>query len=201
MTDFFALLDEERRPWLDPETLKQKFVTLSATVHPDKIHSGTETAKAEAAKKFATINTAHQSLSDSKSRLLHLLELELGARPKDIQVIPAELADLFAEIAAVCQRADTVLAGKKENTSPLLAVQWFERAQGELDRLDSAQNKLRPLREQLDRRLKELDKAWTAAGGTDRRGLLPSLEELYRLFSYFNRWDRQIQERRIQLTA
>ena len=201
MTDFFALLDEERRPWLDPETLKQKFVTLSAAMHPDKIHSATETAKAEAAKKFATFNTAHQSLSDPKSRLLHLLELEAGARPKDIQVIPAGLADLFAEIAAVCRQADAVLAGKNENSSPLLAVRWFERAQGELDRLDAAQNKLRPLREQVDRRLKELDERWVAADRTGRSSLLPALEELYRLFSYFNRWDRQIQERRIQLTA
>ena len=33
-----------------------------------------------------------------------------------------------------------------------------------------------------------------------RGGLLKKLEELYRLFGYFNRWNSQIQERVVQLT-
>ena len=35
MTDYFNLLSEPRRPWLNPEALKQKFLNLSAEVHPD----------------------------------------------------------------------------------------------------------------------------------------------------------------------
>ena len=83
--DYFTLLGEPRRPWLDPDSLKQKFLTLSATVHPDKVHSVTETEKNTASKKFAELNTAYHCLAHPKSRLLHLLELELGAKPKDIQ--------------------------------------------------------------------------------------------------------------------
>ena len=37
MADYFALLDEPRRPWLDPEELKAKFHALTATVHPDRV--------------------------------------------------------------------------------------------------------------------------------------------------------------------
>ena len=29
MTDYFALLQKERRPWLDPEELKEKYFALS----------------------------------------------------------------------------------------------------------------------------------------------------------------------------
>jgi len=36
MTDYFALLDEPRRPWLDVSSLKQKFLARSSEVHPDR---------------------------------------------------------------------------------------------------------------------------------------------------------------------
>jgi hypothetical protein len=88
---------------------------------------------------------------------------------------------------------------KKKNQSPLVAVQWFERSQDELERLDLLQKKLNDLRKQLDERLNALDDAWVAAATAGKKESLPVLEELYRLFSYFNRWDGQIQERRIQL--
>ena len=35
MTDYFALLDEARRPWLDPEKLKEKYFALSRVAAPD----------------------------------------------------------------------------------------------------------------------------------------------------------------------
>src|SRR5271154_3623600 len=106
MTDNFALLNEPRRPWLDVDLLKQIFIAQSANFHPDKIHSASDADKNAAAKQFADLNAAYNCLAEPKSRLLHLLELELGAKPKDIQQIPTALADLFAEIATVCHRAD-----------------------------------------------------------------------------------------------
>ena len=200
MTDYFALLQQPRRPWLDADTLKQSFLSLSAGSHPDRIHSAPETEKAEAAKQFAGYNSAYQCLLNPKSRLLHLLELEAGAKPKEIQAIPTGLADVFAEVATACKTADGTLAEKKKNQSPLLAVQWFERGQVEVERLEGVQRRLNGLRKQLDDRLKNVDDAWTKADEAGRRRLLPELEELYRLFSYFNRWDGQIRERQVQLS-
>ena len=49
MTDYFALLDEPRRPWLDPEAIRQKFFARSGGVHPDKIHAASDAEKAVAA--------------------------------------------------------------------------------------------------------------------------------------------------------
>jgi DnaJ-domain-containing protein 1 len=200
MTDNFALLDEPRRPWLDAEALKQKFLTRSAGVHPDKIHSASEAEKSSAAKSFAELNAAYNCLAEPKSRLLHLLELELGAKPKDIQQIPSTLADLFAEVAMACRGADSFLVEKSNATSPLLQVQLFERGQEWIEKLNPLQKKLNGLREQLLNELKALDAQWTGAAGASRGEVLAKAEELYRLFGYFNRWNKQIQERMVQLS-
>ena len=200
MTDNFALLNEPRRPWLDADALKQKFIALSASAHPDKIHSAGDAEKSSAAKSFAELNAAFNCLAEPKSRLLHLLELELGAKPKDIQQIPAALADLFAEVAMDCRSADTFLAEKSKVTSPLLLVQLFERGQEWVEKLNALQKKLTGLHDQLMSELKSLDAKWVGAEGVARQEVLAKAEELYRLFGYFNRWNRQIQERVVQLS-
>src|SRR5258708_16583421 len=179
MTDNFALLNEQRRPWLDADSLKQKFFALSANVHPDKIHSASESDKSAAAKQFAELNAAYNCLLEPKLRLLHLLELELGAKPKDIQQIPTALADLFAEIAAVCHKADDFLAEKIKATSPLLQVHLFERAQEWIEQLNSLRRKLNGLREKLTGELKLLDEKWIENNLETRGDLLKKLEELY----------------------
>jgi hypothetical protein len=200
MIDYFALLNEPRRPWLDADLLQQKFLGLSASAHPDKIHSASDLEKSAAGKLFAELNAAHHCLAEPKSRLLHLLELELGAKPKDIQQIPATLADQFAEVAAACRAADHFLAEKAKVTSPLLQVQMFEQAQAWLEKLNSRQQTFGRLREKLTGELKSLDEEWMSAGPAARRECLSKLEELYRLFGYFNRWNNQIQERVVRLS-
>jgi DnaJ-domain-containing protein 1 len=200
MNDNFALLNEPRRPWLDADLLKQKFLALSANLHPDRIHSASDADKVEATKKFTELNAAFNCLAEPKSRLLHLLELELGAKPKDIQTIPTALADLFAEVANSCRSADIFLAEKKQATSPLVQVQLFERGQDWVEKLNGLQRKLNQLRKQLTDKLKSLDAQWILTDAASREEILPKLEELYRLFGYFNRWNNQIQERMVQLS-
>jgi DnaJ-domain-containing protein 1 len=199
VTDYFSLLEQPRRPWLDPSALKQKFLALSTPLHPDKLHSAPETEKNAASKRFSDFNTAYRNLFEPKLRLLNLLELETGAKPPDIQQIPDGLADLFAEVAALCKKADAFLVEKNQNPSPLLAVQFFERAQEWIARLDPLKNKLGVLRERLDDELKSLDTAWMNSDTAARQQFLPNIERLYRLLSYFNRWNNQVQERIVQL--
>ena len=200
MTDYFALLNEPRRPWLNPDSLRQKFLALAAGAHPDHIHNAGELEKAGANRRYTELNAAYNCLAEPKLRLRHLLELELGAKPKDVQQIPPALADMFAEVAATCRKADIFLAEKDRATSPLLRVQLFERAQEWIERLNELQKKLNELRETLTGELKSLDEKWTATDAAARREMLTKLEELYRLFGYFNRWHSQIQERIVLLT-
>ncbi len=81
MTDYFALLDEPRRPWLEPDSLKARFLALSAQVHPDRLHNAPEAQKQAANEQYAELNSAYRCLREPKERLQHLLELELRSKP------------------------------------------------------------------------------------------------------------------------
>ncbi len=74
MIDFFRVLGELRRPWIDPTELKEKFITLSAVHHPDRHPSASLTATLD----YSTLNAAYNCLRDTPQRLAHLLELESG---------------------------------------------------------------------------------------------------------------------------
>lgn len=199
--DHFALLNEPRRPWLDPESLKQKFLTLSASVHPDRVHRLGDAERAAAQERYVQFNAAYQALREPRDRLRHLLELELGALPKEIQRIPSGLMDLSLEIGQACRHADTVLAEKAKVTSPLLKVQCVERGHEETGKLQALQQKISGHREQLDAELRRLDADWNAGSPqAGRVALLNRIEELYRLFSYFARWNDQLQERIARLS-
>jgi len=205
MTDNFALLNEPRLPWLDPESLKQKFFPLSAPFHPDRVHGGTDAEKLSANQRYAELNAAYNYLREPKERLLHLIELELGKKPSDIQKIPPGTMDLFVEVGQTCRDADTFLDEKSKVTSPLLKVQLFERGQEWTDKLNALQQKINAKRETLSAELRDLNSVWEmapAVGSPERVAVLPleRLEQIYRVFSYIARWSEQIQERVVQLS-
>ena len=202
MTDFFALLHEPRRPRLDPNRLRQTFLSLAAEAHPDRTHNAPADEQAAANRRYAELNAAYQCLAEPKSRLLHLLELERGVKPADIQSIPPALADLFAGIVGVCRQADAFLLERDKVTSPLLKIQWFERAQAWIEHLQEWQKNLAGLRGELDARLKALDEAWPEVSPLPetKAASLARLEELYRFYGYFNRWQNQLAERVARLS-
>ena len=199
MTDYFALFNEPRRPWLDAETLKQKFLALSATVHPDRVHNLGENERTAAQERYTELNTAYNCLREPKERLQHLLQLELGALPKDIQRIPSDLMDLSLEVGKACREADAFLAEKTKATSPLLQVTYFERGQEFADKLGALRQRVNSLNDQLANELREIDATWQS-NTAPRSTLLQRLEELYRLFSYFARWTSQLQDRVLRLS-
>src|SRR5215510_14814050 len=160
MTDYFALLKEQRRPWIDPDLLKQKFLALSAEVHPDRVHGAEESQKRAAQERYAELNAAYNCLREPKERLAHLLELETGAKPKQVQNVPTDLMDAFMEITSVCRGADAFLAEKNATTSPLIQLQLFERGQDWVEKLMKLQGKISSWREELMARLKNMDNEW-----------------------------------------
>jgi len=199
MPDYFALLNEPRRPWLDAEALKQKFLTLSATVHPDRVHNLGEAERATAQERYTELNTAYNCLREPKERLQHLLQLELGGQRKDIQRIPSDLMDLSLEVGKACREADAFLAEKATVTSPLLQVTFFERGQDFADKLQAIRQRVNLLNDKLNEDLQKIDAEWQS-GGAVRSALLQRLEEMYKLFSYFARWSGQLQERVVRLS-
>jgi DnaJ-domain-containing protein 1 len=198
--DYFELLNETRRPWLEPEALQQKFLALSASVHPDRVHHLGPAERAAAQQRYVELNAAYRCLREPKDRLRHLLELEMGTVPSEIQRVPPDLMDSFMQVSQVCREADAVVSDKSKTTSPLLKVQCFERAQVEREKVLVLQGKLNARRESLLAELRTIDAKWSAGDRESRGGWLSRMEELYRLFSYFDRWLGQLQERVVQLS-
>ncbi|HLH55482.1 MAG TPA: DnaJ domain-containing protein [Verrucomicrobiae bacterium] len=201
-SDYFALLGEPHRPWLDPEGLKAKFLSLSSEFHPDHVGGTDPAEKSAAERRYAELNEAYQHLKKPKERLQHLLETETGAKPAQVQQIPEDLMDLFMQVGNLLKQADALLKEKEQTTSPLLQVRCFEAGQVLTEQLVELQKKLTERRQELLTELQAIDARWMDQARTDavaRATMLRRLEQLYRLFSYYSRWEEQAQERIVQL--
>jgi len=203
--DYFALLHEPRQPWLDPDSLKADFLRLAAQVHPDKAHQANASEKATANARYAELNSAYHCLLEPRERLRHLLELESGATPKDVQSPPPGAMDLLMEIGQICRETDLFLAAKAKTTSPLLKVQMFETGMAWTGKLNQLRQRIDLQREEFVAELRSMNAAWNAApppGSAGRAAALPleRLEQVCRVFSYMARWTEQIQERLVQLS-
>lgn len=119
MSDYFALFDQPRRPWIDLEKLEEKYRELVRSTHPDR--------SAQPANDLAKVNEAVRILRDPKLRLQHLLALE-GKLPRDSAEVPADLADLFMRIAPV-------LRNDERNEITILIEELGERYQDAINRL------------------------------------------------------------------
>ena len=190
MIDYFALLEQPRRPWLDPEELKEKYHELTKVAHPDRQSSATPDSD------FANINEAYRVLLDPKLRLEHLLELE-GILPASHANVPEQIADVFLEIGTLIQETDRLLAKSTTTTvlsKALLRPEILEKQKLTADLLE----KLETMHAGALKELKLLDQTWTS---TDKTGAEPSdLSVLSSRFAYLTRWITQLKERKFQLS-
>jgi DnaJ-domain-containing protein 1 len=194
--DHFALLAEPRRPWLDAEALKSKFHTLSAAVHPDRVHEAAPAEKLAAQQRYTELNAAYQCLREPRSRIRHLLELELGAKPSDLTNIPEDLMNLFFAVGKQLRETDVLLTEKAAATSPLLQVELFERAQAAMGPLQELQEQIAARRDLILAQLKALDARWETTSPRPTDELLT----IWRWLSFYDRWLGQLHERVAQLS-
>jgi curved DNA-binding protein CbpA len=196
VSDYFALLNAPRRPWLDPASLKQAFFTRSAEIHPDRIHPADAVEKLSANQRSAELNAAYQCLREPRERLRHLLELELGTKPSDLTQVPEDLMDMFFAIGKEFRAVDALLVEKTRATSPLLQVQLFERGQNSVDRLGAMRQTVVARRDALLAELEAMNATWEMSAARP----LERLQEIWRLLSFYERWLAQIQERVVKLS-
>jgi hypothetical protein len=108
----------------------------------------------------------------------------------------------FIEVGQLLKGTDAFLAEKARKTSPLLQVGLLEAGQTWMDKLKALQQQLNSRQKELITELQAIDARWVGPGKSDpvsRATMLRRLEQLYRLFSYYARWEEQIQERIVQL--
>ena len=205
MIDCFALLDEPRRPWIDPEALKARFLLLSRHAHPDRVHNEAPPDKQAATLHYTDLNAAYTCLREPKARLRHLLELERGSRPREVQPVPPDTMDLFFEVGQLGRAADAFLSRRNRLDSPLLKAEVFEEGFEWREKINALEQRLAERVAVLDEELRTLNRDWeTAAPLPDpaRAQTLPlaRLEEMYQLYGYLTRWRGQLQERLTQLS-
>jgi hypothetical protein len=176
MTDYFALLGEARRPWLEPEKLKEKYYALSRAGAPD-----------------AELNEAFRVLSDPKLRLHHLLILE-GAELTAGRPVPPSVAELFWNTGTLLREIDRWLLRNAEATSALSrALLSGERAKL-AEKLQALEVQLNSVYKVEIDRLREINQRnWP----DDLAGLI----QLYDSISYLTRLREQVKEKQLRLTS
>ena len=194
MTDYFALLDQPRAPWLDPEKLKDTYHQKTLQAHPDAQMSRPDAKATDAT--FTSLNEAYQVLQDPKRRLHHLLSLEEAAPSSADQTIPNQLHDLFPAVGALTQQANLLLE-KIRATSNALSRSLLK------PQILEVQNEAAKVRARIqdlfDASLAELGRINTA-WATNPAGQIEGLSNLYFVFAYLTRWSTQLDEIMFQLS-
>ncbi len=191
MIDYFALLGEVRRPWIDRNKLKQKYHQLTLRLHPDRGRRNQTTS--EDTGSLAELNEAFRVLQDPKLRLQHLLMLE-NAAPVAARSVPPALANLFWDTGASLKNLDAILE-KQSSTSRLTqALGKSEIADAEM-RTREILDQLRSLYNDALDKVRRTDPLWLA----DPAAHVSTLVDLYDSFSYLSRLIEQVNERLLRL--
>jgi molecular chaperone HscB len=136
--DYYRFLGLERKLYLDPEDLQQRFYRMSRLLHPDHYHRRPQTERQYSLEATAILNDAFRVLRDPVTRGEYVLK-ELGfttggERSKDV---PPELLEEVFELNMTLEElrdGDASLRPKlDEARARFLAMQ--EEIDGRLDRL------------------------------------------------------------------
>ena len=190
MIDYFALLEQSRRPWLDENALRDKFHSLARTAHPDRQSSASPDSD------FASLSEAFRVLSDPKLRLQHLLKLEQSAAASDANILPKDLEDLFPNMTSIIQIADDLLKRMRATTNALSRSLFKSELLTVQNQIAQSLARLSELYEQAMSELRALDESWTTIPSPD----FSQLRQLYLKISYLSRWIAQLEEKKLQLS-
>lgn len=182
MNDAFAFFDLPRRPWLEPEPLKEEFHRRSARLHPD---AGGEAGA------FRDLNAAYQILRDPVSRLRHLLELEAPEELARQWPIPPGLADLFMRTGAARQQTEQLLVRQRAAGSPLAKALLAGECAAQTRQLAAILEAVEAASAQVTARLHSMEGAW--------KGALPELARCHAEASYLAKWGQQLRELALQI--
>ena len=192
MIDHFALLQQIRQPWLNPDALKQKYQELSQRLHPDQ--QSHRANRDDVATDFAAINEAYRILSNPKLRLQHLLTLE-GRAPISHQPVPKEFAELFGETGSLVQELDLLITKLKTSnglTKSLLRSEIVTKQKRGGDLATKLKKEYQACLEELA----NLNQEWNNRSDE----VLAQIERLYYKISFLMKWIGHLDERQFQLS-
>jgi len=194
MTDYFALLDQPRAPWLDLDELKRTYHQKSLRTHPDA-HANRGGGDATEIS-FASLNEAYQALQDPKRRLHHLLSLEGSAPSSTDQTVPKQLDDLFPRVGALAQRANLLLETLRTTSNALSRSLLKPQILDVQQEMKKMRETIRNLSDESLGHLRQINPAWVANPAEQ----IENLSNLYFAFAYLSRWSAQLDELSFQLS-
>ncbi len=195
MTDYFALLNQPRRPWLEPEHVKQAFHARALQVHPDAQLQHEAASSSDAL--FAQLNEASQVLQDPKRRLQHLLTLEGHPPGRAPATTPPAIEELFPIVAAATHRAGAVVKNSAAATNALSRSLLKPELKTATNQLGAVRERARDLHERAIARLQQLDRSWSGEISHE----LEQLRIVYVELSYITRWLSELDEKQLQLST
>jgi hypothetical protein len=180
MTDYFSLFSLPRRPLIDLAKLNDAFARRSAQNHA---------ARQEEA---VLLNEAFRVLSDTVSRLDHLLALE-PVYLRDRAISPA-VEQWFGKVAEILHRFDQVHYQFTQESLHLLRAAKFQLLQQALAVVEECSAGLAGLRESFEQELREIDQGWP----NNRAEALLRLGQLALDLKFVEKWINELKERKLR---
>jgi len=150
VTDAFAVLGLEWRPWLDPAALQSRYHDLAAVRHPDKC--GGDPLP------LARLNEARAILSSPPLRLRHLLALD-GSLGTVAEKFHPDF-ELFSHVGTLIKKAEQ-LSGKMALPSPALTAAVLGPEASALQKeISAALDRINLQLDALEKNIRSLDENW-----------------------------------------
>jgi hypothetical protein len=183
MIDYFALLETERRPAINEESLKRTYFQQTESLRLQR-------AEADS---LSSLNMAFRTLANPATRILHLLKLEFGDSHGG-QIGP-DLGQLFGAVVEALQTADQEFGSLTTESSALLRALAFQRMSKVREQLTQIDEDLSERERTLVSELERLDALWTESPAQCRE----PLAQIALRLTFVQKWLSEVRERKIRL--
>ncbi len=201
-SDFFQLFGLPFQPCVDEKLLKEVYLKLSSSLHPDKTSDASSVEPGHPDP--ALINEAHRILSHAPSRLKHFLTILDGSAPGNLKQVPQEIGDLFMEVGGLLQKLDSVIKEKPaEDASELSRVLFLKKSMVSRQQTEAMLDKIQSGIHSLQLKLDSINQLWSreSSNGDVSSELTDQLTQIYHEWTFLDRWQSQLRERLLELTV
>ncbi len=192
MLDYFAIMGLPRRAALSAETVRASFQEKGSHLHPDK--AATPGERERLAGEFSILNEAQAVLSSPSRRLQHLAELLSGEKQRG-GVLPESVMGLFGRLSSALQAADALIAKREQAHTSLAKAVMAADTLREQESLEALSGEIRQQSDQALAGLQEVDTALEQQTAS----VVADLHSSAQVLAFLQRWEGQIQSRRLRL--
>jgi hypothetical protein len=183
MIDYFALLDTERRPAVNEESLKRNYFRQTESLRLKRAEPDS----------LSSLNMAFRILVNPATRIQHLLKLEFGDSHGG--QIGSDLGQLFGAVVEALQETDQEFGSLTSESSALLRALAFQRMDKVRERLRQVDDDLSQHERNLLSELDRLDTLWAESSAQCRQ----PLAQIALRLTFIQKWLNEVRERKIRL--